>query len=870
MLIILACAFLVSALPAAAAEPVQLPVASDGSKKLPKFKPKASFGISVPHWQDLVLGIEVIIVLLLAFANVATAGFDGEVRPLLQEYCLDCHDAESEKGGVRLDAIGGFDGASQHLWTDVYQQLSKGEMPPEDKAQPTAAERKRILDWITAETAAEMNKEGREGRRLNRREFSAALRDLTGLPIDFGAGLPGDGLTDGFDTGAQGLQDAADSVSQMLEVTRRAVECLRFLEPDRERKLSIDFREHAFTDFRKWIDQRYKEGGIFTRSQSLICEEGIGLYLPTEWSGDRGDSFLAVPAPADKRAAMTMKLRVVGKRPLPGLPQPILWVKIGGEYIDYVSVSDQPRTLEYAIRMEDNLVEDGVIKIMLRSTVEMPYAVEGFENDDRSKPEDKIPGGLGTYRPKFDRKELREPEQQPVPATVVERIEIDYDHRALWGSADEDNEESARRLLDLWIERAWRRPASEAEGERFFALYRKLRTEGFSFDDALRSAFQSVLMSGAFRYLESPAASQHAFASRLSFMLLGAPPDAELRTLAGEGKLLDAKVLDAQVDRLLDDARSVDFFRPFVTQWLNLDQPITLSMSHLNQQYFRFGRHLKESMTRETIDYVRQMFGGNRPARELITSDWTMANDILAVHYGMPPVEGARLRQVAASQPRGGGVLGHAGIQSMLCWMGDNWVIYRGAWILNHILDDPLPPPPLEIPELNPSEGENRNKTSRELLAQHSADRNCAVCHRAIDPMGFAFQNFDLSGRWREVEYQQYERKELDGKIEWRGTGDTRPVDAVGQLPRGEKFSTYAECKQLMEEHYLDDIVRGVLKKLTLYGTGRQPNALDLAAIDVIMSSQRTSGYPMRDLVKALVRSPIFLDHSTPTSPEKK
>jgi hypothetical protein len=152
-------------------------------------------------------------------------------------------------------------------------------------------------------------------------------------------------------------------------------------------------------------------------------------------------------------------------------------------------------------------------------------------------------------------------------------------------------------------------------------------------------------MGGPFRYLALPAGAnsvvaQHAIASRLSFMLVGSPPDRELRELAAAGNLRDPKVLDAQVDRLLADPRSDAFFRPFVTQWLNLNQPVTLTMSSLKKQDFRFGRHLKDSMKEETIQYVARLFADNRPARELIASDWTMMNDILAVHYGYPSIDG--------------------------------------------------------------------------------------------------------------------------------------------------------------------------------------------------------------------------------------
>lgn len=829
-------------------------------------------GQSLSRWNQIIL---------LLLASLASTVSGESVNELLSVYCFDCHNEKQKKGQIRLDDLGELSSANSHLWSKVYEQVRLGKMPPKEEETFSDAEKKVVLNGVARAFEENVSDVVAKKRRLNRREFSAALQDLTGVPVDFGAGLPDDGRVQGFDTGAEGLKDTAETVSQMLEVTRRALQGIRFLEPDQGKKLKIDFREHSFTDFRKFIDQQYKEEGFFTKSKRLVCREKEGIFLKTEWAGDRGSSFLAIPAPADKNATIKVTLRVKAIRPMPGLPNPVLWVKIGGKYLDYQAVPDDGVTLEYAVRVEDCLVEDGVVKLMLRSVVEMPYAVDGFENDDRSKPGD-VPGGIGVYRPKYDRKKLRLPEEQPIPSTIVESVEIDYDHSVLWPPESwgtkmemDDSEESAKELLQLWMTRAWRRPVKAGEEEVYLKLYRDLRSEGMSFDEALRAAFQSVLMSSGFRYQASPAevdAPQFALASRISFMLAGAPPDEDLLKRAGEGRLGMEKVLDSQIERLLESDKSRRFFRPFVTQWLVMDQPVTLVMSHLQKQDFRFGRHLKASMKEETVEYLRLLFVENRPARELVVSDWTVANDILARHYGIPGVEGAEFRKVSmneAGDPRGGGILGHAGIQSMLTWMGDNWVIYRGAWALHHILDDPPPAPPLDVPELNPNEGENRGKSFREVLQIHLADERCASCHKDMDPLGFAFQNFDLSGRWRDVEFQHYNRKELDGKIEWRGKGKTRPVDARGRLPRGEEFSDYLEFRDLLARNYEEDMVRGLMKRLTLYGTGRVPNVLDLKVIDEIMQKRRKEGYRFQILLKDLLKSPVFLDHRT-FNPQRK
>ena len=806
-----------------------------------------------------------IFILLTGIWTAQAGSFTRDVQPLLKQHCVKCHGAEKQQGRIRLDRLGEFKASDGHLWTLVHEVLSAGEMPPEDAAQPEAGAVKRLLGWIeTEQTKARVG----HTRRLNRRELSAALQDLTGLSVDYAYMLPADGKVDGFDTGAAGLQDAADSVARVMEVTRRAVEGIRFLEPARGTNWVSDLRN--IKDPRRTLDDWKKTGGYF-KARGVNHEDG--LLLEPQWLGSRNGSTFALWPPRDKTGVLRIRMLVsTYEGNVKDLPHAHLWVNAGRRLIgttEIVAAPGKPQELVYHVQVDDLPLSKRGLEVKLQPMVEMPYAVKGFANEDRSPKDKKIPGGTGLYRPLWDRKKRLPPEELPAPHVALQAIEAEMDYVALWPPAEwkadvgeiADNDSSAERLLALWMERAWRRPVSSSERKPFLELYKKVRRQGAGFDDALRSAFHSVLMSAPFRYLEPASASQYAVASRLSFMLTGAPPDAELRQLARARKLREANVLDAQVDRLLRDPRSDAFVRPFVEQWLVMGQPITLAMKTLQHQDFRFGRFLKESMHQETIAYVTQMLRDNRPARELIQSDWTMMNNTLARHYGYPELEGRTLRKVKLRRddPRGGGVLGHAGIQSMLTWMGDNWVIYRGAWALRHIFDDPPPPPPLEVPELDPNEGENRGKPFRELLKQHQEDARCSVCHEKMDPLGFAFQNFDLSGRWRDVEFEKYNREEIDGKIAWNGAGKSRPVDAVGQMPRGEKFTNYSEFKQLFVKHYQDDLVLGLLKNLTLYGTGRKPDVAALAEIRAIQDQLRGKGYPLRDVVKAMVRSEAFL-----------
>lgn len=808
--------------------------------------------------------------------------FQDVVAPTLRQHCYTCHGPDRQESRLRLDELGGMQPGNRNLWTLVYERMRSGEMPPSDRPQPSAAAKQQVLQWITQRQRA-LGPGGM--RRLNRRELAAALRDVTGLGIDFTQALPGDGTVAGFDTGADGLQEASDAVAQWLQVTRRAVDGIRFLEPAPDRAFTVDLRQSR--DPRKALEA-WKQAGVTVKipgGPHANCP-GKGLLLEPRAVGERETLNLVIPPPGERQTVLRLTLVASVLKPMAGLPNPRLWVQVGGKDLDFREITgtlEQPQRLVYEVHLGDLVVQAKGVSIHLSNRIEVPYAVEGFDNDDRSGAKDPPPDGTGLFRPLFDRRSLP-PEQQPAPFVVLQQITVEPDVVRAWPpeawNADvgtlRDDTDSARRLLRLGMVRAWRRPVTDAEQAPFLQLYQKLRGDSLTFDNALRAALQTVLLSAAFRYQASPAhpdpaIAQYAIASRLSFLLTGGPPDATLLRLAGEGRLRDPAVLDAQVDRLLATPASQGFFQPFIQQWLVMEQPITIAQSHIQKQDFRFARYLKASMREETIGYIAQLVRGNRPARELIQSDWTLMNDILARHYGYPDIEGGELRRVTLrpDDPRGGGILGHAGLQSMLCWMGENWVIYRGAWTLRHILDHPPPPPPLEVPELNPSDAMHRGKTVKELLRQHQQDQRCAVCHQTIDPVGFAFQNFDLSGRWRTVEHESYTRAELDGRVAWFGVGTTRPVDTVGRLPRGEEFRSFAEFKQLVVQKYQDDLVRGLLKNLLVYATGRTPGIDDRREIAALMQQHRDRAYPLRDLLQAVVRSRAFLEHqeSLPTPP---
>lgn len=810
---------------------------------------------------------------ILVFASTVIFGwaetFVSDIKPIIEENCLDCHDEEVKKSGIQLDNISSYKKADQELWTKIYEVVENNEMPPKKKTPLSIQNKKSLLNWIIDQ---QLKKRNGSIRRLNRREMGAALADVTGLPVSFEKGLPEDGKVDGFDTGSSALQDAADSISQYLEITRRAVYGLHFTPQNQPLILSKSF--HDVKDVRKSLDD-WKKHFIDVKPRGLAAKEQ-GILINPKWLGDRGEFSISVPRILMKSGIVRLKLEISCiKGDYPKIPNPHLWIEVGGDVILRKEISnppDTPKQVELFVQVSDLPIESKGLKFQIHNKVEMPYKVNGFENDDRSRPDENIPGGTGLFRPKWDRKAIREYQKQPIPFIVLHSIELEPFYQRQWlpdeiGESSEPTEKPSttktQSTIQNFMSKAWRQPVSKKQTSRFLELYQNQVNAGNSHDSALRSAMHSILMSAPFRFLNSPNKSGYPFdhnamASRMSFMLNGTPPDATLRSLARENKLDQIQIIKSEARRLLDKPQAQNFIIPFVSQWLQMDQPITIAMDHIKKQDFRFGRHLKQSMKDETYQFFTTIVTENLPATDLLQSNWTMMNNSLARFYGYDEIDNAQFQKILLKEddPRGGGLLSHAGIQSMLTWMGENWIIYRGSWTLKNILNDPPPPPPLEVPELIPSE--SKGKTQRELLFMHQNNPKCSICHKKMDPLGFAFQNFDLSGRWRDLEFDTYKRDEIDGKIAWIGHGSSRPVDVTGNLPNGEEFSSYKEFKKLLLKNYSKPFLEGLMKKLYLYGTGNLPDVPAIMEIRAIINQQEESKYLMKDLISSLVASESF------------
>lgn len=405
--------------------------------------------------------------------GVETKTFEKLVQPVLQKYCIDCHGADVQEARLRYDKIEGFRLSDRHLWTMIHEQISQGAMPPKDDSQLSAMEKQQLLAWIEKE---QRGLEAGSTRRLNRREFGSALQDISGLKVDFAYSLPGDGKVDGFDTGAEALQDASDSVSQMMEVTSRVVQSIRFLEPPPSKVLQVDLvnvQKDPRQAFQPWQD-----AGITLENLPKIAMPGMGALVEPRWPRDRSDNLFRVPALPENRGVVRVKFSVASYAAFPKMPNPILWIEIGGRVFDRREITG-PMDLEYQVLVDDLRSSSKGVSVSFTPRVELPYAVEGFENEDKSKP-GQLPNGAGLFRPVWDRRVLKDPQQQPQPFVVLKSVEVEPHFVAAWPPSQwkvdlgelTDSDDSAQKLLALWMDRAYRRPVTSAEQKPFFTFYK--------------------------------------------------------------------------------------------------------------------------------------------------------------------------------------------------------------------------------------------------------------------------------------------------------------------------------------------------------------------------------------------------------------
>jgi len=390
-------------------------------------------------------------------------------------------------------------------------------------------------------------------------------------------------------------------------------------------------------------------------------------------------------------------------------------------------------------------------------------------------------------------------------------------------SAAADEDPCARTILSSLARRAFRRPVTDGDLDPLLAFYRRGRAEG-GFENGIRAALEALLVSADFLFRAEPdppglrpgtvyRLGGYELASRLSFFLWSSIPDESLLELAAAGRLHDPAVLEQQVRRMLDDPRSGALIANFTGQWLQLRN---LASVKPDPEIFReFDESLRRALQQETEMLFASVLREDRSVLDLLRADYTWLNQRLAEHYGVYGIYGSQFRRVPVRDPHRAGLLGHAAILTVTSYPNRTSVVQRGRWVMDNLLGTPPPPPPPDIPELKPHAGDGRPLTMREQMQQHRANSTCAACHARMDPIGFALENYDAIGRWRESD---------------AGT----PIDATGKLPGGAAFQGPAGLRQLLVSRYREDFAATVAEKLLTYALGRGLEYYDKPAVRAI------------------------------------
>ncbi len=773
----------------------------------------------------------------------------ARVESFFAEHCLGCHGERKQKGDFRIDTLSRdfAAGTDAELWFELVTRLGAGEMPPEDEPQPDGEEMTLVMEWITARI-----KEGEAARmarrapvnlhRLSREEYAHTIHDLLGVHYDPRA--PGAFTEDPDWHGIERLgSELSLSPSHVEKYLKAATEIIDLAFPDAEpfrlknRRDALDIDWHN-REKRKELDAI----GITDRIRTLIWAGHELSYL-------RPDGGYRQAAGLYRARLQVSGLAPEGSRP----PHLTLYSKGLDRMIfeaDVLAPEDAPVVLEF-----EAFLPAGRFDITINN------AVPGPTNSGRSG----RPGGYvfttlddPKSRAPWQRK-MTDDEGNPLyPFLIFDWIEwegpIDRpeDLRKREGlfPADGASPGEVRATLTRLAERAWRRPVTGGEIDRYARIVASELTSGASFRTAYKAALAGVLASKNFLYLAEGTPGEHRprltaweLASRLSYFLWSSLPDEELRDAARAGTLGEPEVLRKEVRRLMGEPEIARFTDSFAHQWLQLKKVGMFPPD--GKLYPDYDQWLETSMILESKGYFARMFTEDRPLAEFLDSDWTLLNPRLAAHYGIPAPSGPDLVPVdVAQEHHRGGLLTQAAVLSLTSDGARHRPVHRGVWISEVLFGKTPPPPPPNVAAIEPNPLDQPKATIRMKLAAHGQDPNCAGCHANIDPLGLAFDQFDAIGRWRTEEVVS-------------GTGANPPVDASGVLPDGRSFQNAEDFKRLLAADP-DPFARAFTEKLATYALRRALTVDDAADLDSVVAACAPGGYRLRSLVETLVLSELF------------
>lgn len=794
----------------------------------------------------------------IADAVLAAEPFDA----FLKAHCIRCHGPEKEKGDLRIDQLSrDFKvGADTHHWAEMIEQVNSGEMPPKKEKQPTQEE---IAKFVTSLDSR--IKEGRAARmaarpavshyRLSRKEYQNTVYDLLGVRYD--PAKPGelneDTLWHGFERIGSELSLSPSHVDRYYRaaelVLDRAFPATSASEARKIRKTAAELRYGGGEAQQAALDRF----GIKRPLRYLLFPGAVQNALSPNWFGKTG--------PEDS-GLYKLRIQASGTRPIGGQTAHLsIGTRTGEETVDgliefdITAPEDKPQVYEFEVFLE---MPATLHFCVVATDVVDRRAGAAFRNALGSRGGYIFTHSSETLLLNPNAPQMFDDKGNGLFSTVLLDwiewegplvSEAEKSRRDGLLPLDDATPEVIAEHLQRFAERAWRRTVKKEELEEYLQSYRDEREAGEKLADAYRVAMQGVLTSRHFIYLVEgdPVAREHLtnteLASRLSYLLWSSMPDDALFTAAKGGKL-NGEGLKKEVDRMLADSKASRFIDDFARQWLQLNR---VGMFPPDKKlYPNYDAWLEESMRSEPVEFFREMFGKNLPIDGFIESDWTVANARLCDFYGLPePKSGGFQRVSLKPEDHRGGLLAMGAVLGLTSDGTRHRPVHRGVWLSEVVLGKTPPPPPANVPAIEPPTQQSPKATLRQKIEAHRNDANCAACHAKIDPLGLAWDNYDAIGQWRTHE-----------KVA-AGVGADPVINPAGEMPDGRAFKDANDFKQrLLEDR--DKVARAFIEHLCTYALRRALAFDDQDDLNAILAEAKKSEYRIKDIVRAVAMSELM------------
>jgi hypothetical protein len=757
-----------------------------------------------------------------AAATAHQAAFDQQsFWQTTKVYCDSCHFGPKARAKLNLEALDfAHLDVNGETWEKILRKLRNREMPPVGMPRPQEVTYQALVSAIEGERDRLAQVKPNPGRptlhRLNRTEYANAVRDLLALEVDVSELLPADDIGYGF-----------DNIGDVLQVSPVLLE--RYLSA--ARKIS----RTAVGDMT--LPASYQ---TYTIPHGLIQDDRLSETAPV---GSRGGTAIRHFFPVDGEYEILVTLQRNRNDEYLGLErerkldlrlddQRLQLFTIPASQKKIVLGGGTPPDAKLRVRLSIKAGTREIGALFLKDTLLQEGVIDKVRDDD-----------VKTYFEGVGSVTVAGPFNVEGPGHTVTRDKIFICHPS--GSADEMG--CAEKILSNLAHRAYRRPVSADDMPQLLALYKEGAENG-GFEAGVRLALQKILVSPEFLFraeVDPPNAapgtvyrvSDVELASRLSFFLWSSIPDDELLAVAEKGQLHDPSVLRAQVKRMMADPRSESLIKNFVGQWLFLRNVTRISPD--TSTYMTFDENLRRSMAKETELLVESQVREDRSVVDLLSTDYTFLNQRMAEHYGIKGIYGSEFRRVKLDDPKRFGLLGQASILAVTSYPNRTAPTIRGKWVLEQLLGTPPPPPPPNVPSLKDDQT-TQKLTMRQRMELHRSSPQCAACHKMTDPLGFALDNFDGIGSWRD------------------SLGpDSGPIDSSGTLPDGTPFNGPEGLRHvLLQKRGM--FVENFTERLLTYALGRGVEEYDHSVVRKIARDASADDQKWSSIILGIVNSTPF------------